>query len=412
MRNLSSFINLKLFFNCTVILGLIHIYIQLRSIAFSISSITKTTSYEHHRLVIKYDDTNTTHVKTKILVLPDTVAKSERPSKSSFISKHFSNVVNFNIKDKYFDVSTIVHPHSFVFTLQPEIKACKPKSTDDDDNDDDKKMILILCFVVVGVEFFDTRSAIRNTWAKRSLLYDEHDMQVFFIVGFSKNETTNRRVRAEAEIYKDILQENYYDRYHFMFAKIMGAFKWASTHCRNYHFLLRINDDIVVNTRRMVSFFKEKVSRAKEEGHVSFQNAIVGRFLNAHPTVRTKENKFYISEDDYPLHMWPPYVTGSFYFLTSDLAAKYFNLSQYVNWPPLSVWWEDIFMGMLSFHLGVDFVKFNEHYYSNMRYKVDVREDLEKQKLESIFFYNIYERPFFQEVWDYFKINSNRTLLF
>jgi hypothetical protein len=258
----------KLFY-VTVLLVIACIYLIINSVESpSIAGSSNQEAFSiGNEITIECDDSNTTNIKTPILVLPEFVAKREAPSRSSFLSKHFSQVVNFDLTDNYFQISAIVHPHSFVFTLQPDIKLCNPSPNE-------LPRILILCFVVVGADFFEIRSAIRNTWTQRRC-YDEHDMQVFFIVGFSRNETANRRIREEAQIYKDILQENYYDRYHFMTAKIMGAFKWASTYCNNYHFLLRINDDIVVNTRRMISFLREKVEQASETGHGVFENYAV-----------------------------------------------------------------------------------------------------------------------------------------
>jgi beta-1,3-galactosyltransferase 1 len=298
----------------------------------------------------------------------------------SLVAKYFE-AVNFNVKKEYFSLAGIVHPHDYVFTLQPEIKACTAAA-----NSSNERKILVLSFVVVGVEFFERRTLIRNTWANRSL-YDEYDMQVFFMVGFSRDDKINQMVREEARIYKDILQENYIDSYRFMTAKIIGALKWASTHCLNTHFLLRINDDVVVHTRRMLGFLKSKMRQAaRDDGH-AFGNALMGKFIKNDRADREKSHKFYMSPDDYNETCVMPYMNGEFYLITSDLAAKYVNLSLYVHWPPFSVWWEDLYMAMLSLHLGVDFVLFNKHYFDHdQNKKSDTIAELKSKSLDSVFF--------------------------
>jgi hypothetical protein len=145
----------------------------------------------------------------------------------------------------------------------------------------------------------------------------------------------------------------------------MNAFKRASIFCKNTHFLLRINDGVIAITPIVVRFFKEKVNQAKAEGN-EFKNAIIGHLVNKQMVPRKEGSKFYVSHEDYSEKYYMPFIAGEFYFVTSDLAAKYLNLSQYVHRPPFSVWIEDSFLTMLSLHLGVDFVRLNglfHHYH-------------------------------------------------
>jgi hypothetical protein len=342
-------------------------------------------------------DTNLTSIRTKIRI--ESSSLKERPCKN-FVSKNFK-AVNFNVKGKYFKLDGVVHPHDPIFTIQPEIRVCTA-------NAEDEQKILILSFVIVGVEFFEMRNIIRNSWANRSL-YDEYDMQVFFMVGFSRDDKINQMVREEARIYKDILQVNYIDSYHFMTAKIMSAFKWASTFCKNTHFLLRINDGIVVNTRLVIRYFKAKVNRAMSEAK-RFQNALAGHLVYNEPVPRDKTGKFFVTHEEIRGEFYMPYIAGEFYFVTSDLAAKYLNLSQYVHRPPFSVWMEDIFVTMLSLHLGVVLVKLNGlfHHYVHTDNSIQILQEL---KIEKVYFFHVYQRHFFQPVWDYFRAHSNKTLL-
>jgi hypothetical protein len=356
---------------------------------------------------IKHRDSNATGEQRTRTKIPTSSLKG-KPS-NAFVSKYF-DAVNFNVKDNYFtNLTRIVHPHDYEFTLQPEIEVCSASEK----NPGGEQYILILSFVIIGVEFFEVRNLIRNTWANRSL-YDEYDMQVFFVVGFARDERVNELVRAEARIHRDILQENYIDSYHFMTAKIIGALKWASRFCRNTRFLLRINDDVVVNTKLMIEFFRANVKRAAEDEGRVFENLIMGKLNRKDAVNREPGHKFYMSHEEYNETRIVPYINGEFYMLTSDLAARYVNLSEFVHWPPFSVWWEDLYMAMMSLHLGVDFVAFNEHYQDHDFNKeiASVEELARINHLEEIFFIIIYKRHAFQRVWDYLRLFSNITLLY
>jgi hypothetical protein len=233
-------------------------------------------------------------------------------------------------------------------------------------------------------------------------------MAVVFYIGQSANKTANRLLQKEARIHKDILQEDYIDSYYIMTSKIIGAFKWASIYCPNTYFILRINDDMVMNTRCFLGLLKYNMARARSFANLSeenddllFQNAQMGWHVIGGPVIRDRRSKFYIDPNDFPERVYPPYVLGSFYFITSDLASVYFNLSKYVVWRPFSVWLEDVYIGMLSLHLDVEFVQLGHYLCQYYPVANTSLREVVGGNLDRWMFVNVYSPFDFQAVWNY-----------
>ena len=177
-----------------------------------------------------------------------------------------------------------------VFRLNPEELICEPIS---------KKPILFIVFVILAPDYFDKRNLIRSTWGNKSL---SSDFRLVFTIGMSKNDTINQKIQEEFNIHKDIIQiDNFTDSYFNMTTKIMKSFKWISQYCSNAQYILRINDDVVVNTFQLVSHFK----RIDYKTNQIFGYRIYGVGPN-----RWKDNKFYVSEAEYNKSYYDDYIEG------------------------------------------------------------------------------------------------------
>jgi hypothetical protein len=133
------------------------------------------------------------------------------------------------------------------------------------------------------------------------------------------------------------------------------------------------------------------------EGANVFENTIMGHFVDHASISRDRGDKFYVSCEDFDEDWFAPYL------LTSDLADAYFRLSEYVYWPPFSVWLEDVYIGMLSIHLGVDFVQLVEHYYMYTEHNGGNKLiGIADRPKDSLLFVNIYEKGHLDLIWNYF----------
>ena len=181
------------------------------------------------------------------------------------------------------------------FRIDPKNLICDQKSNDS---------FLFITFVAIAPGYFTKRNLIRSTWGNKRVL--PHDFRILFVIGMSPNSTINKLVEEEFHIHKDILQINHFtDGYFNLSTKVMKSFKWISQYCSNAKYILRINDDVVVNTHALVNHFR---------GLNYSQNMIYGYGIFGVGPIRDKGSKFYVSEKDYNKPRYNDYIEGKILF--------------------------------------------------------------------------------------------------
>ena len=186
-------------------------------------------------------------------------------------------------------------PPSPEFRLNPEYSICEPEQG---------KSLLFIVFVILAPHHFDKRNLVRETWGNKSL---SSDFKLIFTIGMSTEHTVNQKIADEFVLHNDILQlTNFNDSYFNMTTKIMKSFKWISEYCSNAFYVLRINDDVVVNTFQLISHFR---------GLSYKKNQIFGFRIYGVGPVRWKDSKFYVSEKDYNKSYYDDYIEGLIFFI-------------------------------------------------------------------------------------------------
>jgi hypothetical protein len=179
------------------------------------------------------------------------------------------------------------------FYLNPKDLICDPN-----------KKLLLIAFVVIAPDRFEKRNVIRSTWGSNSLAPDE--FKLVFSVGKSENSTINEIVLNEFLLHEDILQiNNFTDSYFNMTAKIMKSFRWISMYCPNAQYVLRINDDVMVNTFGLINYFKN-ITLGK--------NQIYGHLLKKTSPIRF-QHKHMVSRIEYDKDFYPIYPEGKIFLI-------------------------------------------------------------------------------------------------
>ena len=81
---------------------------------------------------------------------------------------------------------------------------------------------------------------------------------------------------------------------------IFKTFKWISVYCSNAKYILRINDDVVLNTFALISYFKA----------LPYEPSLIyGKIMGGRPR-RDPLNGFSISKQEYSLSKYPDYPDG------------------------------------------------------------------------------------------------------
>jgi len=196
----------------------------------------------------------------------------------------------FALKSKHSDKMFLEYQpnRTAEFYLNPKEFICQNKNKQ-----------LFMVFVVIAPEHFDKRKIIRSTWGNNSLAPD--DFRLIFSLGFSSNLTVNNLIVEEFKIHKDILQiNNFTDSYYNMTTKIMKTFKWISKYCINAQYILRINDDVMVNTFSIINYFKNITYK---------KNQLFGHLLSKTVPIRF-QHKHFVSKEQFPRDYYPDYPEG------------------------------------------------------------------------------------------------------
>ena len=138
----------------------------------------------------------------------------------------------------------IINPHEFNYLYNPGYSICgenlpstttkKTSKTNSSSIDlvENDQNIDILIYVHTSVSNFKNRVVIRETFARRSMF---PNIRLVFMTGYVNDSKLNSRLKLEANIYKDIVQEDFIDTYRNITHKCVMALKWISTFCTQVH---------------------------------------------------------------------------------------------------------------------------------------------------------------------------------
>ncbi len=173
----------------------------------------------------------------------------------------------------------LTNPHPYRYLINPGDSVCS------------NQKVLLLAFVTIAVNNFDQRSIIRTTWSNSKMF---PHIKTVFMVGTSKSAEVNQKVFFESQLYGDLVQEDFMDTYDNLTLKTIMGFKWASSHCKNAEFVMKVDDDVVVNSFFLPEFLQQLKTQEPE-----LNNTIFGRFFPTSPVNRNPSSKFYTPFSSY-----------------------------------------------------------------------------------------------------------------
>ncbi|XP_011569003.3 beta-1,3-galactosyltransferase 5 [Plutella xylostella] len=98
------------------------------------------------------------------------------------------------------------------------------------------------------------RNVIRAMWNHSSYV------KGVFLLGLSDDTGLKKRIRMESKTYRDILMGNFRDHYRNMTYKHIMGLKWVSKHCSNARYIIKTDDDVVVDFKLLANFFTRILS--------------------------------------------------------------------------------------------------------------------------------------------------------
>ncbi|XP_070684454.1 N-acetyllactosaminide beta-1,3-N-acetylglucosaminyltransferase 2a [Pempheris klunzingeri] len=207
----------------------------------------------------------------------------------------------------------------------------------------DEKPFLLLA-VKSLIPHFDRRQAIRQTWGRAGVLANRTVATVFLLgntLSVDHYPDLLGMLGHEAELHKDLLQWDYRDTFFNLTLKEVLFLEWFSQNCPHAQFILKGDDDVFVNTLRIIDLL-EGLSENKAK------DLFIGDVISNAGPHRDGKLKYFIPESVF-VGLYPPYAGGGGYLYSGELALRLHNVSQQVVLYPI----DDVYTGMCLKKLGL-----------------------------------------------------------
>ncbi len=149
--------------------------------------------------------------------------------------------------------------------------------------------LLLLVMVLNRVEDFDRRQTIRQTWGQD--FQTSNKSKLYFAVGLSRNESIQREIKKEDQIFHDIIQWSYYESYYNCTIKVLGILRWTALNCPLVKFVIKVDDDSLLVSDNLLSFCNNMFPNTIY-GHL-WRNPKVFRNITSKWAITTKVSFYY-----------------------------------------------------------------------------------------------------------------------
>lgn len=177
------------------------------------------------------------------------------------------------------------------------------------------------------------RNCIRNTWGS-----NQTDWKLFFVMG--QSDTIQHHIEKEQQEYGDIIQGSFEDTYRNLTLKHITTLKYAIYHCPKVKYILKTDDDVLVNSPLMNHFLTKDLSR------FGTSELLFCNLKKSASVIRTYRSKWRVGFEEYPYKTYPPYCPGWAILYSPDVAFKLYRSAQKCRNP---FWIDDVLMtGILA----------------------------------------------------------------
>ncbi len=112
--------------------------------------------------------------------------------------------------------------------------------------------LLLLVMVLNRVDDFHRRQTIRKTWGLD--FQTSNKSKLYFAVGLSRNESIQKEIENEDQIFQDIIQWGYYESYYNCTIKVLGILRWTALNCPLVKFVIKVDDDSLLVSDNLLKF--------------------------------------------------------------------------------------------------------------------------------------------------------------
>lgn len=212
-----------------------------------------------------------------------------------------------------------------------------------------KQKNFIIVFIHSAAHAFKRRQLIRSTYGSVKQ-YKKVNLDFVFVLGETINAKVNSKLLTESRKYNDIIQGNFLDTYTNLLYKHIFAYFWLTKHCTNVEFVIKLDDDVLMNTRLIVDYLLYRNRGGKK---IDIFICKYREFLDNLSPNRESLNKWSLTMEEYPYSSFPPYCIGHAYITTRNLAEIIYDFSKIVPFLRL----DDVYLGFIKWIAGIEMVE-------------------------------------------------------
>ena len=201
-----------------------------------------------------------------------------------------------------------------------------------------KTDVFLLMVVKSSCKLKARRDAIRETWGNETWVKENTavNVRLLFLLGACTSKQQEEKVKDEDQQHRDILQWNFFDSFRNLTLKDCLFLQWITRNCQNVPYIFKGDDDVFVNTKNIVQHL---INLPKDKRRDLFLGSVLlGSVRILDPTW-----KYYVSYNLYPEKIYPPYVSGGGFIMSSNMAIRLFNATLSSRIIPI----DDAFLGIM-----------------------------------------------------------------
>uniref|UniRef100_A0A1I8GBG9 Hexosyltransferase n=1 Tax=Macrostomum lignano TaxID=282301 RepID=A0A1I8GBG9_9PLAT len=208
--------------------------------------------------------------------------------------------------------------------------------------------IFLLIAVQSAVQHRARRDLIRATWAAVTNIGGDR-LQTVFFVGTTNDKRQAEALRRESDSRADIVQADFVDTYRNLTYKHLYALRWIAESCRSVRYVMKVDDDVVLNVFRLRESLRELVGSRTDDFFYCQVSQV--------KPIRNKKIKWHVTYEEYPDDRYPDYCKGFGYVMSFGLIEK---LHQCAKWRRY-FWIDDVFVsGDLASALGAPRIQWED----------------------------------------------------
>lgn len=221
--------------------------------------------------------------------------------------------------------------------------------------EDENEPPLILLAIKTTELNFKNRQAIRRTWGQVGWVTGDNGnssggyIRRVFLLGKGNPQDegvdASELLELESKHYGDILQWNFIDTFFNLTLKDVLFWRWFSHFCSQTRFVFKGDDDVFVNTPKMISYLQDQLKNP--EANKIMESFMVGEVIGAATPSRTNISKYFIPDTFYK-GLYPAYAGGGGVVYSGPLTKRLHEVSRRVHLFPI----DDVYVGMLMVRLS------------------------------------------------------------